>query len=133
MSFPSQSSHPSGGRHGLASAVLFSILVCGCFSDPKIDTTQPRHCQSDKSCPSGFVCGANGLCCASADGKTCNVLPPSNGLDATAFDSPPASDGPIREAGLGTGGVTGLDGGLDMVSDGPPDVPQGAGGSAGNN
>jgi len=133
MSFSSRSSVPLGGRGGLALAVLVSVLATGCFSDPKIDPTQTRHCKDDKSCPWGAVCGPNGLCCESADGKTCKVSPA--GLDATALDSTTSYDIAIRETGLGTGGTPGLDSGqgaggtlgwdgsLDMAED-SADAPQ---------
>ena len=117
MSFSSSSSQtsnvPSGGRPrlGLTLAAVFSILASGCFNSPKIDPTQTRHCKDDKSCPWGSVCGANGICCESADGKTCKVPPPSGGLDALAIDTSPVYDIAIREAGLGTGGAAGIEGG----------------------
>jgi alpha-tubulin suppressor-like RCC1 family protein len=133
------SSHPLGCRRGLA--VLLSLLACGCFTDPKLDPSQARQCQDDKSCPWGSVCGANGTCCESADGKTCKVLPPSDGLDATAIDT-------FRNMGYdvgydGAGGALGPDGSTDAPpsdsgagpetgatgpetagTDAPPDLPQ---------
>ena len=117
MTFSSAFSHASGGRHRLGLAFLFSILASACFNDPNIDPTQTRHCKDDKSCPWGSVCGANGICCASADGKTCKALPPSGGLDATALDSSPVYDVAIREAG--TGGAPGLDVSIDTGTDLP--------------
>jgi hypothetical protein len=71
--------------------------------------TQTRHCKDDKSCPWGAVCGPNGLCCESADGKTCKASPA--GLAATALDSPTSHDLAIQETGLGNGGTAGLDSG----------------------
>jgi hypothetical protein len=128
MSFSSAFSHASGGRHrlGLALAVLFPILAFGCFTDPKIDPTQTRHCKDDKSCPWGSICGTNGICCESADGKTCKALPPAGGLDAPAVDS-------YRSTGYdvgydGTGGAPGWDGSMDTAADlalGGPEVGTG--------
>ncbi len=123
MSFSCSSSPASGGRHrlGLVLAALFSTLASGCFNDPKIDPTQTRPCKDDKSCPWGSVCGTNGICCESTDGKTCKVPPPSGGLDATAIDSNPvdvAYDVSIRETG--TGGAPGLDGSIDTGTGGMP-------------
>ncbi len=119
MSFSSAFSHASGGRHrlGLALAVLFPILAFGCFNDPNIDPTQTRHCKDDKSCPWGSICATNGICCESADGKTCKALPPAGGLDAPAIDS-------FRSTGYdvgydGTGGALGWDGSTDTVTDLP--------------
>lgn len=113
MFFLASSSHTSGGKHrlGLGLAALVSVLASACFNDPKIDPTQTYHCsKDDKSCPWGSVCGADGICCESADGKTCKVQPPSGGLDATAIDS----NG--NEVGYEAGGAPGLDG----SSDAPP-------------
>ena len=112
--FHSSSSSPSSGRRhrlGLTLAAVFSILASGCFNAPKIDPTQTRHCKDDKSCPWGSVCGANGICCESADGKTCKVPPSSGGVDALAIDSSPVYDIAIREDG--TGSAPGLDGSID--------------------
>jgi hypothetical protein len=120
MSFSSASSPACRGRHRLGLAFLFSILACGCFSDPKIDPTQTRHCKDDKSCPWGSVCGTNGICCESADGKTCKALP--GGLDATAVDS---SRDTGHDVGYdGAGGDPGWDGSIDTAADSPPDAPQ---------
>ena len=119
MSFLASSSHTSGGRHRLelGLAALVSVLASACFNDPKIAPTQTYHCKDDKSCPWGSVCGADGICCESADGKTCKVQPPSGGLDATAIDS----NG--NEVGYEAGGAPGLDGssdtGIDLTLGGP--------------
>jgi hypothetical protein len=126
------SSHPLGCRHGLA--VLLSLLACGCFTDPKIDPTQTRHCKDDKSCPWGSICGTNGICCESADGKTCKVPPPSGGLDATAIDTNTGYDVgyDISMRETGTGGAPGLDGSIDTGTDLPIPGPEaGTGGIPG--
>jgi hypothetical protein len=133
------SSFARRGREGLALALFWAASFFGCFRDPKVDVTQPRHCESDKSCPYGFVCGPDGLCCASSDGKTCTVPPPStggsggqvdgsSGNDAPA-DMPPSEASPgfggttgFAEVGIGTGGAPGSGGAIDG---------RGAGGGAG--
>ena len=134
MIFSLLSSLRLGSRRGRPLAVLFFMLAVGCFSDPKIDPTQTRHCKDEKSCPWGSVCGPDGLCCESVDGKTCKGA--LAGLDATALDSQASYDIAIRETGLGTGDTTGLDSGqgtggalgwdgsIDMAADSPLDAPQ---------
>jgi hypothetical protein len=134
MMSSSLSSLPLGSRRGLPLAVLVSLLALGCFNDPKLDPTQTRHCKDDKSCPWSAVCGPNGVCCESADGKTCKVSPA--GLDATVLDSPTNHDIAIQEtgsettgtagqdSGQGTGGAPGWDGSIDMAEDVPSDAPQ---------
>jgi hypothetical protein len=120
MSFSPASSPSSGGRPrlGLALAALCTLLGFGCFNDPKVDPSQTHHCKDDNSCPWGSVCGANGICCASADGKTCKVPPLSGDLDAAAIDS------------------SGLDGKAGSMGDGSPgqetkDASLGGAGGAG--
>jgi len=117
-------------REGLVLVLFLAGSVFGCFRDPKIDVTQPRKCQTDKSCPGGYVCGSNGLCCASSDGKTCNNPISTGGagarIDGSLGDDAP-TDAPYRETGAGgaagaggildgrgTGGTSESDGGLDL-------------------
>jgi hypothetical protein len=94
------------GRKGFVLALCLVGSVFGCFKDPHPDVTQPRKCETDKSCPEGFVCGSNKLCCASSDGKTCSN-PVSTGGAGGRIDGSP-DDAPIgRESGAGGGGMAG--------------------------
>jgi hypothetical protein len=94
-------------RLAVAMALFLVGSVFGCFKDPKLDVAQPRKCQTDKSCLAGQVCGSNGSCCASADGKTCRN-PVSTGGAGSRNDGSSGDDAPGRETGTGAGGVTGL-------------------------
>lgn len=111
MRTSSSRSFVARGRQGLALSLLLAMAAVGCFKDPNIDTTRPRACQPDnKSCPWGYVCGANGFCCVSSNGKTCDLAGPSGDVDAPTVDSS-SKDTPSGETSFGTGGVTGHDGG----------------------
>ena len=94
-------------RECLVLALFLAGSVFGCFRDPKIDVTQPRKCQTDKSCPDGYVCGSNKLCCASSDGKTCSNPVSTGGtgarIDGSSDDAPTG-----RETGAGGDSTTGL-------------------------
>jgi hypothetical protein len=96
-------------RECIALALFLAGSVFGCFRDPKVDVTQPRQCQPDnKSCPDGYVCGSNGFCCASSDGKACSN-PVSTGGAGAQIDGSSGDDAPTsRETGTGGGGTTGL-------------------------
>jgi hypothetical protein len=117
-------------REGLALALFLAGSVFGCFRDPKIDVTQPRKCQTDKSCPGGYVCGSNGFCCASSDGKTCSNPVSTGGagarIDGSSGDDAPTGAGDRRrrwwhnwawrkweQGGGGNGGVAGSGGIFD--------------------
>jgi hypothetical protein len=132
---PSLVSRLRNVRGAVSLALLVSLSVWGCFKDPKVDVTQPRACKSDKSCPWGYVCGANGFCCASSNGKSCDVVGPVGRLDASTMDSSVdslrgevAADALSGDASIDTASVIDEAGGVG--SGGIGDVP-GAGGQGG--
>ncbi|MBN2573685.1 MAG: hypothetical protein JXP73_03905 [Deltaproteobacteria bacterium] len=122
-------------RGGVGVALFLAISVFGCFKEPKLDVTQPRHCQSDKSCPYGYVCGPDGFCCASSDGKTCSGAVSTGGAgalvdgslgDVASVDAPRPETGAgsggarseVEPAGGGAGGAAGSGGNLDAYGTG---------------
>ena len=110
-------------RQGIVLVLLVVGSTVACFKDPSLDVTKPRHCQADnKSCPWGYVCGPDGLCCMSSNGKTCSVATSSGGIDAIAVDGLTG-----QEVGWGAVDTSALDGRTDVQPDVAQVVPPEAG------
>jgi hypothetical protein len=150
---------PRARQYLAALGLLLAVSGFGCYKDPKVDVTQNRHCQSEKNCPYGLICGPAGFCCTSTDGKACVGGVATGGstgsqADGAANGGSPG-DGPRAEvassggsSGLsevgagGAGGGGGSGGGIDVRGaggagggdrDSGPDSPLtgGSGGSGG--